>query len=213
VIDFVADAAAYVERLDEPAVIFGHSLGAMVACGVAARLPERVRALVLEDPTFEMTGRRLDESGFAETFTAYLPHVGSNQPVSAVARELALVQVRAPGGKGRIPLGSLRDLASLRYTAACLRQLDPTVLPLILEGQWLEGYDVPETLKRIACPTLFLQADAETGGALPDSYARELVGQIPDALLVRLPGTGHNIHSTQTEVLLRPLLPFLASLV
>jgi pimeloyl-ACP methyl ester carboxylesterase len=179
---------------------------------VAARIPDRVRALVLEDPTFEMTGRRIAETAFPDTFAAYLPHIGSDRPASEVARALARATVRVPGSDDRVPLGSIRDLASLRYTASCLRQLDPTVIPLILECRWLEDYDVKETLAGVVCPTLFLQADPETGGALPDDYARELVGQIGDGLLVKLPRTGHNIHSTQTEVLLRPLLPFLASL-
>ena len=212
VIDFVADAVEYVSTLGVPVVLFGHSLGAMVACGVAARRPDLVRGLVLEDPTFEMTGSRISETAFPDTFHAYLPLIGSDLPASEVARRLARALVTVPGKEEKVPLGSFRDLASLRYTASCLRQLDPTILPLILEKRWLEGYDVAATLGKIDCPTLLLQADSECGGALPDSYAQELAADIDDCLLVKLPRTGPNIHSTQTELLLRPLLPFLASL-
>ena len=212
VVDFVTDAVEYVASLDGPAMLFGHSLGAMVSCGVAAQLPEKIHGLILEDPTFEMTGRRISETLFPDTFHAYLPLIGSDLPPTEVARRLALAQVRAPGVADKVPLGSVRDLASLRYTATCLRLLDPTILPLILEGRWLEDYDVVSTLEGIECPTLFLQGDIESGGALDDGYAQELAGHIDDCVHVKLPRTGHNIHSTQTELLLRPVLPFLASL-
>ena len=49
-IDYARDAAAVLRSLREPAVVCGHSLGALVAGVVAAQLPERVRAVVLEDP-------------------------------------------------------------------------------------------------------------------------------------------------------------------
>jgi len=212
VIDFVSDAVQYVASLGGPVVLFGHSLGAMVACGVAARRPDLVLGLVLEDPTFEITGKHIANTMFADTFQAYLPLIGSDLPISEVARRLAHALVRVPGKQEKVPLGSIRDLAGLRYTASCLRQLDPTILPLILEQRWLEGYDVETTLGRIDCPTLLIQGDPTTGGALPDTYAQELASEIDDCVLVKLPGTGHNIHSVQTELILRPVLPFLASL-
>lgn len=53
-----ADVAALVEALDlTPAVVVGHSMGCRVALEVAARLPRRVRALILVD------GSRLGEAG------------------------------------------------------------------------------------------------------------------------------------------------------
>ena len=40
------------DELAEPLIIFGHSLGAMVAAAVAAELPQLVLGIVLEDPLF-----------------------------------------------------------------------------------------------------------------------------------------------------------------
>lgn len=48
--EFVADAAAVIDRLgSDPVVVLGHSLGGITAYQLAARHPERVRALIIED--------------------------------------------------------------------------------------------------------------------------------------------------------------------
>ena len=50
VVDHVEDALTVLNWLGRPAVLFGHSLGALVAAAAAAARPELVRAVVLEDP-------------------------------------------------------------------------------------------------------------------------------------------------------------------
>src|SRR3954471_8978915 len=49
--DYAGDVTAFLQRrAGEPAVVVGHSLGAMIAIAVAAEAPDFVRAVVLEDP-------------------------------------------------------------------------------------------------------------------------------------------------------------------
>jgi pimeloyl-ACP methyl ester carboxylesterase len=212
VIDYVADVIGAFRDLAAPVVLVGHSLGAMVAAAVAGAVPELVRGLVLEDPTFEMTGRRIGETSFLDLFQAYRPFAGSRSPTAEVARALGDRMVRTPDGRGRVPLNAVRDPGTLRFIASCLKRLDPAVLTPIIEGRWLEGYDVDGALAQIRCPTLFLQADHAAGGALPDDYARDLAGGIADAALVKLSGVGHNIHTSQPEAMMRVVVPFLLSL-
>lgn len=57
---YAADLVALIKYdIDEPTYVVGHSLGATTALGVAAAIPEMVRAVVYEDPpmfTHEVTG-------------------------------------------------------------------------------------------------------------------------------------------------------------
>ena len=63
VLDYIAAAAEFVRRhCPQPVVLYGHSLGAMVAAGVAAELGDPVRALVLEDPPLDTMSSRIRET-------------------------------------------------------------------------------------------------------------------------------------------------------
>lgn len=213
VIDYVADVVALLrDVLTEPAIVLGHSLGGMVATAAAAEAPDRVRALVLEDPPFEMGASRIGETIWPALFAACRRLAGSEKPVDEVADELANAPITMPGDPRPTPLGALRDAVSLRFQAACLRRLDPEVLDPILERRWLDGFPVAEVLGRITCPTLLLQGDSTAGGALPDRYAAELAALISRALHVRMPGVGHQIHATQAESMTRLVAAFLESL-
>jgi pimeloyl-ACP methyl ester carboxylesterase len=211
VMDYVQDAIQLMEaRFDRPGFLIGHSLGAMVAAGAAAARPGRVAAVVLEDPTFEMTGKRIHETAFASLFQAFRVWAGTSRGVEHVARALSETMIQVPGQGHAVALGTIRDPVSIRYTAACLKQLDPAVLEVALAGRWLEGYDVQETLSRLHCPVLMLQGDWGAGGALPDDYACHIASFCPDLTHVKLAGVGHTIHSTVPDRFLSAVIPFLA---
>ena len=53
----VADLAAAVESIDRPAVLIGHSMGALHSWCLAAERPELVNALVVEDMAADFAGR------------------------------------------------------------------------------------------------------------------------------------------------------------
>lgn len=211
--DYVRDAVAFVqEQVQGPAVLYGHSLGAMVAAGVAAELPKQVQGVVMEDPPFDTMGPRISQSALLSYFTGVQPFAGSTLPVGALARQLAEIPLTTPGKAGSIRLGDTRDMASLRFTARCLKPLDRDVLAPIIAGRWLEGFDWAAALAKITCPAMLLQADLSVGGMLTDDDAAEAERLMPDCIRIRLPKVGHLIHWLQTETCLRSVNSFLESL-
>ncbi len=206
--DFVDDALYFVsEEVAAPVVIFGHSLGAMVAAAVAAELPQHVRGIVLEDPPFHTMGSRIAGSAWHALFVGMRKAAEQGRDVTTTSKLLAEISLPVRAG-GMQRLGDLRDRASLEWSAECLRQLDPSVLASVIEGSWLEGYDVTGVLSRIRCPSLLLQADPAAGGALTDDDAAALVA-MPYCQHVRFSGAGHQLHRDNTEAVLHALKRFL----
>lgn len=212
VTDYIADAVSFVrDEVTGPLVIFGHSLGAMVAAAVAAELPDRVRGIILEDPPFHTMGNRIAGTAWQAQFTGMRDAargVGSGEQITDA---LADIRIPASGG-GFKRLGDLRDRASLAWSAQCLARLDPEVLTPVFEGRWLDGYDFPSVLNGITCPALLLQADPGTGGALTEADAQSVLGAISGCRHVRFPGCGHNLHRDHPEPVLRAFADFSASL-
>jgi pimeloyl-ACP methyl ester carboxylesterase len=184
----------------------------MVAAAVAANVPGHVRAVVLEDPPFEMMGRRIGETSFRDLFVAYRNLAGESMPIDDLVKRLSDTTIKAPGHSRLVRLGDVRDAASIRFSASCLRRLDPGTMAPILEGRWLEGYDIDAVLGRVSCPALLIQGDFSAGGALPDDYASAIAKAMPRCTHVRLPGVGHQVHGTQAETMLRLVTGFLESL-
>lgn len=210
VTDYVADAVRFVrEETGEPIVLFGHSLGAMVAAAVAAELPDRVGAIILEDPPFHTMGNRIGGTAWPAQFTGMREAASRGGSIDEITD--ALAEIRLPAGDGFQRLGDLRDRASLAWSAQCLTQLDPGVLTPVIEGRWLDGYDFPDALSRVRCPTLLLQADPSAGGALTDADAEAVVAAIADCEHVHFPGCGHNLHRDRPEVVLRAFADFACS--
>jgi pimeloyl-ACP methyl ester carboxylesterase len=226
VADHVAATVAFLREHRGPAIrLYGHSLGAMVALGVAAELPERVRAAVLEDPPFDTMGARIEATHWYGYFAAIYRLVSAPdfraRSLADQTRLLADVEVpdlttrtrcETPDGVKPRPLRQMRDAGAIRFLASCLRMMDPEVLSPVIRGQWLDGFDWQGAARRVEAPLLVLQADPAAGGTLIDEDAASLVSLARDATLVTLRGSGHNLHVDRTQDVLNHTLNFLNTL-
>jgi pimeloyl-ACP methyl ester carboxylesterase len=211
--DYVRDVVAVVKHaIKRPTILYGHSLGAMAAAGAAAEIPELVRGLVLEDPPLDTMSQGIEKTSFFVLFQALRTLSGSSMEVSELSRELAEVRINAPDRPQPVRLGQARDAASLRFMAACLKRVDPTLWDPILDGRWLEGYDIAGVLQAIRCPTLLLQGNVAEGGALGDAAAAEVERLVSDCIRIQVTRAGHLIHNLQHETTLRLVAPFLESI-
>ena len=210
-IDYAPDAVRFLrDEIKRPAIVYGHSFGAMVAAAVAAEAPDLVRAVILEDPPFDTMGARIKSYALYPYFIALESLAGNEMGVPQLVESLGAIEINTLNGK--TALGNLRDASALRFTAKCLRQLDPAVMAPIVQSQWLKGYDLQTIANRIQAPTLLMQAHANAGGMLTDEDADFLEQTIADVTRVRISGVGHQIHTAAPDTALRIVLGFLESL-
>jgi pimeloyl-ACP methyl ester carboxylesterase len=209
-VDHVEDALTLLSWLGRPAVVFGHSLGALVAAGTAAARPELVQAVIMEDPPSSGFLAGLAVTPYHATFVAMRQLAGSHRDVGVVARELGATLVPSP--RGPVPLSTLRDGCSLRFIARCLADVDGEVFTPILEGEWLTGYDERAIWRGITCPALLLRGDSAAGGMLPAIDADGMSTFMSELTRIDFPGVGHLIHALATELATRHVLNFLGSL-
>ena len=106
VINYVEDAVRLIESLTNQVILYGHSLGAMVALATAAQIPERIQTTILEDPPFSTMGSRLRGTPLMRYFESVealvrnetLPEKGSD-PLEATQSQAAFVVA----GEGQTP--------------------------------------------------------------------------------------------------------------
>ncbi|TWT55328.1 hypothetical protein KOR42_29560 [Thalassoglobus neptunius] len=133
---------------------------------------------------------------------------GSNDEITD-----ALADIRLPCDSGSYKrLGEVRDRAELKWSAQCLSRLDPEALTPVIEGRWLDGYDMQDVFSNIHCPTLLLQADPKAGGALTNIDAEAACATIASCQHARFASCGHQLHRDRPEEVLQTFAKFALSI-
>ncbi|MDX1928703.1 MAG: alpha/beta hydrolase [Pirellulaceae bacterium] len=212
VMNYVDDAVRLVNALEGPVLLYGHSLGAMVALATAARVPERIKTTVLEDPPFATMGRRLDGSPLMNYFRSVetvvrkelksaetrLQKSGLQSRIERLFDAFSNIPVGTDANGSVVRLRDQRDETSRRFSAESLASIDPEVLAPITSGQWLEGYSLEELSALVKSKVVILRADAACGGMLMKADADLIVKHAPDRREeLFFSGVGHSMHWAQ----------------
>jgi pimeloyl-ACP methyl ester carboxylesterase len=216
--DYADDIAAILRgRAREPAVVFGHSLGGIIALMVAAQHPDRVCAVVVGDsPLTSATWQALllhdreglktwrDLSGGQRSFDEIVEAL-KNAPVISSPHQPATARMRDVWGE---------DSPAFAWVATNLYQQDPDVLGMLIDDfeRAAAGYEMETLLPAIGCPVLLLQADPAHGGILTDAEVARALTLLARPTHARLVGVSHILQGERADLVLEVMLPFLEAI-
>lgn len=188
--DYAADVMGVLDQLGhEHVALLGFSLGSLVASQLVATRPVGIARLILEDPPFSPG---TDLRGRSAWLRALLDL--KNQPFEEVVEGLS-------------ELNPTRDRATNELSARALMNTADGPFRASLERT--EPVNVPGLLSNWTRPTLLLQADPALGAALSDVGREALHAAVPQAQVVRFPGSGHLIHAEQEDQFVQAVADFL----
>lgn len=198
--EFARDVAEWVQdRLKEPAVLVGHSMGAAVALRAAVDCPDWVRALVLEDPPLYL-------AEFSESWVAapYFP-LARRLALSGLSEAEIAAVFRTELGVGRVEADKL---------ARSTVHIDPELLDRFLDRTIYADFDprqVDAMLERISCPVLVLHGEFDRGSVLRPKDVERAAGFLKNAEFTRMAGLGHALHSEAPQLFSESVTRFLDS--
>ncbi|MGA5541796.1 alpha/beta fold hydrolase [Mycobacterium sp. NPDC051198] len=187
---FVADLGDAVAGLGRPAMLVGHSMGALHSWCLAAARPELVKAVVVEDMAPDFRGRT----------------TGPWEPwVHALPVEFASAQeVYDEFG----PVAGQYFLEAFDRTDTGWRLHGYPQWWLDIAAQW-GTRDYWRQWREVGVPTLLLEAE---NSVAPPGQMREMAEIGQDARYLHVPGAGHLIHDDAPEVYREAVTGFLTTL-
>jgi len=184
--DFTEDTVAFIKQLGAPVVIVGHSLGGAIALMTAARFPERVKALIIEDTALTLENyKRIIESS-RDMYGLWLDLKKSVQSEKELSLALSEKYRDYPGVTSQWIL----------FFAGCLWQLDPTYFNALLydfDG-FTKGYDYKQILSKIKCPILFIRGEVRFGAVMTEDEILWLKKNFSNVRYSQINGVGHLLH-------------------
>jgi len=212
--DLVSDTIEFIRaEINEPTVIFGHSLGAAAGLAAAAQLGTMARALIIadnfvfRDSLMEITGQPL----LTSLFRAVQRIAGLRKP----AKELLpiLIETKLLLDGNQITVGELfaGNIEFLQGWSESIAHLDPKAVEIFFIPPPAEAFDGDTMLRAVNSPIMFLQANVDRGGILPDRDLERALSIHPECVIHRFDGLGHMMHMENAEVVLPAVLDFLES--
>jgi pimeloyl-ACP methyl ester carboxylesterase len=194
--DFAQDNVEFVTRLKTPAVLAGHSIGGVIALMVAARCPDKVKGLIIEDAPLTLDNYRRIIDSSRDMFGLWLRLKLAAQSEQDLCLRLADSYKQYPGITS----------TWIMFFAGCLWQIDPTFFDVLLNDfdGFADEYDYKQILAKIDCPALFLRGEPRLGAVMTDAELSWLQKNCSNVKCTMIEAVGHLLHlenQGQTPVL------------
>ena len=195
--DYKKDVIHFIEKkIEQPTILFGHSLGGWITLMIASTHPHLVKAAIIGDSPLDLAVYYAKLSEFVDWWTSRREY--ASKPIEGLRTELD------------------------EETAYRLSLVDPGVFDLWIElkndsvafTKLLGGYNIKKILESISyyrCPVLLLQGNTRGMSDRDVDYAKSVVSSISH---VYLGDQGHYLGLDTGDIggLIEALTPFLSSL-
>lgn len=196
--DHAADVAGLIRGLGvERPVLIGHSMGAGVAATVAARYPDLVGGVILEDPPWRADADEGTSQEQAARAAEWRKEILDRQ---AMPSEELIAQ-----RKREQPKWAAEEFDGWIIAK---QQVSPEVT------QYITAPRIPwrEIAPAIACPALLITADVAEGAIVTPAVAAEAARLMPRVRTMYIAGAGHNIRREQFAAYMAAVREFLTQL-
>lgn len=225
----VADVLSrYIETIGQPVVLSGHSSGGQLAALIAARHPELVSFLVLEDPPLFAT--ELPEA--RNTWNYQDLAVSTHEFLSSGETDWQAYQWRSQkmwqyfgdSAQGFIgdglayhsrhpgaPIALWTMPPGMNEAQVYIMDYDPAFGDAFFTGLWNEGFDQEATLAAIQAPVTYIHCQARYDGevlqaAASDEDAARAMDSLPAGAVKVEADSGHNFHVEKRKEFVEILL-------
>ncbi len=198
IVDAPADVAGLIQalKLDRP-VVGGHSMGGNTAGMLAARYPELVRGLILEDPGWgDAPPRRTPKEGEQPPENPWFDWL-KNLKGTPISKVIEQCRKENP------------TWAEIELRPWAQSKLDLDINFLASDSVWVHWKEV---VPKIACPTLLLTADVAKGAIVTTENAQLAAKLSPAVRIANIPGVGHNLRRENYPVYIELVRRFLLDL-
>lgn len=197
---YFADTINFLEQIvNEPSVIFGHSLGGRIATKIAAEFPKKVKAIILGDSSLK---EPVPSNRMGNSFKELVNLIDENNTYQKIFTAIKTANPKkfdSTYGLERAKSLSLLDANVLSTIIDNGMNLDST-------GNHSYGYHPDKHLRKITCPVLILQAEL---GMLTDFEVKKALELLPEAYHIKLNDVPHEFLSKPVEPLVKALINFL----
>lgn len=209
--EYLADVIEFIRNvMKRPPIIFGHSLGGMIALMAGASYPAFVSAIIVGDSPLS-TDVLQSHTQLQWEMTERWRLLAESGTVQDIIFELQHMLIPTPERGEAVPAKDVfgENHPWFTFMAISLSQNDPKMLYAInyLFDETYQAYKDLE-LASIKCPVLFLQADPEQGGLLSDKDVNNAMKLVSHAQTVRLSGIGHALHMQDKDQVTQAILAF-----
>jgi pimeloyl-ACP methyl ester carboxylesterase len=193
-----ADAAGLIQALQiQQPYVLGHSMGGATAVALAARYPNLVRAVLLEDPPWRDADPAAQAGG--QQTAENNPWLSWLLPLRALPRAERIAAARKDLHWVDEELEPWADSKEQFKLAVIERNVDRS----LQIGAWRVN------LPQISCPILLITGDPERGSIVTAQTVQEAKQLWQHGKAIHIPDAGHNIRRDQYEPYMEAVTGFL----